>query len=67
MKPFNGECERSEQEVEPGVITISSKRLGYSSTEDPEEIKRKLSRQAVGTSKSMTLKLFTSLVILVCS
>ncbi|XP_010316493.1 uncharacterized protein [Solanum lycopersicum] len=53
MKPFNGECERSEQEVEPGVITISSKRLGYSSTEDPEEIKRKLSRQAVGTSKNV--------------
>ncbi|XP_015159623.1 MORC family CW-type zinc finger protein 2A-like isoform X1 [Solanum tuberosum] len=53
MKPFNGECELSEQEVEPGVITISSKRLGYSSTEDPEEIKCKLSRQAVGTSKNM--------------
>lgn len=53
MKPFNGKCEIPEQKVEPGVITISSKRLGYSSTEDPEEIKRKLSRQAAGTLKNM--------------
>ncbi|XP_060193891.1 uncharacterized protein LOC132623187 isoform X3 [Lycium barbarum] len=53
MKPFNGKCEIPEQEVEPGVITISSKRLGYSSTEDPEEIKRKLSRQAAGTPEKM--------------
>ncbi|MCD7463595.1 hypothetical protein HAX54_050906 [Datura stramonium] len=53
MKPLNGKCEIPEQEVEPGVITISSKRLGYSFTEDPEEIKRKLSRQAVGTLENM--------------
>ncbi|CAN4083620.1 unnamed protein product [Withania somnifera] len=53
MKPFNGKCDIPEQEVEPGVITISSKRQVYSFTEDPEEIKHKLSRQAVGTSKNI--------------
>lgn len=57
MKPFNGKCEIPEQEVEPGVITISSKRLGYTPTEDREEIKGKFSRKAAETSESMTLKI----------
>ncbi|KAM3285587.1 ATPase MORC2B isoform X1 [Capsicum chacoense] len=52
MKPFNGKCEIPEQEVEPGVITVSSKRQGYSFSADPQEIKGKLSGQAVGTSKN---------------
>ncbi|XP_016466160.2 uncharacterized protein LOC107788929 isoform X1 [Nicotiana tabacum] len=53
MKPFNGKCEIPEQEVEPGVITISSKRLGYTPTEDREEIKGKFSRKAAETSENI--------------
>lgn len=29
MEPFNGTCQMAEEKVEGGLITISSKRLGY--------------------------------------
>ncbi|KAL0368900.1 UNVERIFIED_CONTAM: MORC family CW-type zinc finger protein 3 [Sesamum calycinum] len=45
MKPFNGRCEMPEEEVEKGLITISTKRHGYN-TEGPNESRNRFSEQA---------------------
>ncbi|XP_020547951.1 MORC family CW-type zinc finger protein 2A-like isoform X2 [Sesamum indicum] len=45
MKPFNGRCEMPEEEVEKGLITISTKRHGYN-TKDPNESRNRLPEQA---------------------
>ncbi|KAL0366322.1 UNVERIFIED_CONTAM: MORC family CW-type zinc finger protein 3 [Sesamum radiatum] len=45
MKPFNGRCEMPEEEVERGLITISTKRHGYN-TKDPNESRNRLPEQA---------------------
>ncbi|KAK4434280.1 MORC family CW-type zinc finger protein 3 [Sesamum alatum] len=45
MKPFNGRCEMPEEEVERGLITISTKRHGYN-TKDPTESRNRPPEQA---------------------
>ena len=44
MKPINGKCEMPEQKVEPGVITISSKRSGYDTKESSPSQNNQISK-----------------------
>ncbi|GAB4848365.1 hypothetical protein Ancab_003059 [Ancistrocladus abbreviatus] len=40
MEPFNGKCDIPEQEVERGIITVSSKRCGYEANQVPQHTKK---------------------------
>lgn len=57
MKPINGKCEMPEQKVEPGVITISSKRSGYDTKENsPNQNNQPKSKHEEGEINTQPLK-----------
>ncbi|GJX88385.1 MORC family CW-type zinc finger protein 2B-like protein isoform X1, partial [Tanacetum coccineum] len=54
MKPINGKCEMPEQKVEPGVITISSRRSGYDTKENsPNQNNQLKSKQEEGSNMTL--------------
>ncbi|GKB88652.1 MORC family CW-type zinc finger protein 2B-like protein isoform X1, partial [Tanacetum coccineum] len=52
--PYNGKCEMPEQKVEPGVITISSRRSGYDTKENsPNQNNQLKSKQEEGSNMTL--------------
>ncbi|KAL0432620.1 UNVERIFIED_CONTAM: ATPase MORC2B [Sesamum latifolium] len=69
MKPFNGRCEMPEEEVERGLITISTKRHGYLQhyPNDPGILPEQASKQAIGKALvSMILKMNPNRMMFSC-
>lgn len=52
MMPFSGSCDTPEEPVETGIITISTKRLGHT-TSDATESRNSFSKKAATESEGL--------------